>query len=177
MEKKTLKVNEIAFDIYSDAYVFGDGTHESTQFMLDLMAKCDFKDKSVIDVGTGTGILSVFAKLSGASHVLALDMSAPSLEWCRKNAKRNNVEVDLEINNLTQYIDDKADIILANLPPAEQCENIKTIKKNLNNDGMLIISWRNIIPLEDFNKDFKVIEHIEGKEYDAYILKLIESEE
>ena len=172
MNKNTFNINDITFDIYSDENVFGDGTHESTQWMLDFMSKQDFKDKKVMDVGTGTGILSVFAKLSGASHVLALDMFATSLEWCRKNAKRNNVEIDVEINNLTQYIDDKADIILANLPPAEQCENMKTIKKNLNEDGILIISWFNKIPLEDWNKDFEVIEHIEGREYDAYVLKL-----
>ena len=171
MEKTTFNINNIEFDIYSDSSVFGDGTHESTQWMLDLMSNYDFKDKSLIDIGTGTGILSVFAKMSGASHVLALDMSATALEWCRKNAKRNNVEIDAEINNLTEYIDEKADVILANLPPAEQCENLKSVAKNLNDDGILVVSWLNIIPLKDFNKDFEIVKHIEGKEYDAYVLK------
>lgn len=171
MNKNTFNINDITFDIYSDNDVFGDGTHESTQWMLDFMSKQDFTNKTVMDVGTGTGILSVFAKLSGASHVLALDIFATSLEWCRKNAKKNNVEVDVEINNLTQFINDKFDIILANLPPAEQCENLKDVVKNLNDDGTLIISWFNKIPLNDWNKDFEIVDHIEGKEYDAYVLK------
>lgn len=171
MNKNTFNVKDITFDIYSDSSVFGDGTHETTNFMLELMGKYEIKDKSVIDIGTGTGILSVFAALSGASHVLALDMSATAIEWARKNFKKNNVEVDVEINNLTEYIDEKADIIVANLPPAEQVENLKDVKKNLNEDGIIIISWFKTLAFKQFVRGFKVIEHIEGKEYDAYVLK------
>ena len=171
MNKKTFNINNIIFDIYSDSTVFGDGSHESTNSVLELLSKQNLKDKKVMDIGTGTGIQSVFAKLSGAEHVMAIDIFASSLEWARKNFKRNNVEVEVEINNLTQYIDDKFDIVIANLPPAEQCENLKDIKKNLNDGGILIISWKNIIPLKDWNRDFEVVEHIEGKEYDAYVLK------
>lgn len=171
MNKNNFIINSIEFTIYSDSNVFGDGTHESTKAVLELLSRCEIKDKNVIDIGTGTGVQSVFASLSGANHVLALDISASSLEWARKNFKRNNVNVDTEINNLTEYIDDKADIILANLPPAEQVENLKTIEKNLNEDGILIISWLNILPLERHAFNFEVIDHIEGLEYDAYILK------
>lgn len=174
MEKTTLNINDITFDVYHDGSVFGDGSHHSTQNVLELMSKQNFKNKTVMDIGTGTGVLSVFAKLSGASHVLAIDISSNSLDWARKNFKRNNVEVETEINSLTDYMDEKVDIILSNLPPAAQCENIKTVAKNLNQDGILIISWLNIIPLKDFNKDFEVIEHIKGKEYDAYVLRIKE---
>ena len=125
MNKTTVNIDNISFDIYSDNIVFGDGTHESTQEVLELMSKYDFENKTVIDIGTGTGILSIFAKLKEANHVLALDIFPTALEYARKNAKRNNVEIDFEINNLTEYINDKADIILANLPPTEQCENNK----------------------------------------------------
>lgn len=171
MNKTTFNINNIAFDIYSDDTVFGDGTHHSTKNVLELLRKQDFNNKTVMDIGTGTGILSVFAKLSGAKHVFAVDLFASSLEWARKNFKRNNVEVETEINNLADYIDEKFDIIVANLPCAEQCENLKTIVKNLNNDGVLIISWKNIVPLKDYNKDFVIVEHIKDTDYDAYILK------
>lgn len=171
MNKNTFNVNDITFDIYSDSSVFGDGTHETTNFMLELMRKHELKDKNVIDIGTGTGVLSVFASLSGAKRVLALDASATAIEWARKNFKRNSVEVDVEVNNLTEYIDEKADIIVANLPPAEQVENLKSVKKNLNEDGVLIISWLKNLAFKQFVRGFKVIEHIEGIEYDAYVLK------
>lgn len=171
MNKNTFNLKNITFDIYSDSSVFGDGTHESTNFMLELMQKYEIKDKTVMDIGTGTGVLSVFAALSGASHVLALDMSATAIEWARKNFKKNNVEVDVEINNLTEYIDEKADIIVANLPPAEQVENLKSVKKNLNEDGVLVISWLKNLVFGQLVRGFKIIEHIEGKEYDAYVLK------
>ena len=175
MDKTTFNINNITFDIYSDSSVFGDGSHHSTQNVLALMSKQDFKDKTVMDIGTGTGILSVFSKLSGAKHVLAIDLFASSLEWARKNFKRNDVEVEVEINNLTEYMDEKVDIIMANLPPAEQCENLKTVAKNLNEDGILIISWLNRIPLKDWNKDFEVVENIEGEDYDGYILRKLPS--
>lgn len=171
MKKTTFNINNLTFDIYSDETVFGDGTHHSTKNVLDLLSKQDFKNKSVFDIGTGTGILSVFAKLSGADRVFAVDLFASSLEWARKNFKRNNIEVETEINDLTNYIDDKFDIIMANLPCAEQCENLKTVAKNLNDDGILIISWKNLVPLKDFNKDFEIVDHIEGPDYDAYTLK------
>ena len=177
MNKKTFNIDNISFDIYSDNSVFGDGTHESTQYMLKFLQKYLIKDKSMMDIGTGTGILSVFAAKNGAKNILAIDISTPSLEWARKNFKRNNVNVEVEVNNLTEYIDEKFDIICANLPPAEQVENLKTVAKNLNKNGILIISWFNILKIENYSKDFKIVEHIEGAEYDGYVLTKINKEE
>lgn len=170
MNKNAFEINSITFDIYSDSSVFGDGQHETTQFMLEMLQMQDIKGKRVLDIGTGTGILSVFAKKSGADHVMAIDISGAALEWARKNFKRNDVEIEVEINNLTQHLPEQADIIMANLPPAEQAENLKDVKKNLREGGVLIISWFNKVPLEDWNMDFEVVHHIEGREYDGYIL-------
>jgi ribosomal protein L11 methyltransferase len=172
MNKYDININNIEFSIFKDEGVWGDGQHPSTQYMMDLICKYGVEGKSVIDIGTGTGILSVLCGKLGASHILALDADAHSLEWARKNFKRNNVDVEAEINNLTDYIDDKADVILANLPGVVQVENLKTVSKNLNDNGILIISWWNKLKFEDYTKGFKVIEHIEGvDDYDAYILK------
>lgn len=173
MNKTTHKLDEISFDIFSIDGVFGDGSHETTNMMLDLMKSCNLTNKSIIDIGTGTGILSVYAALRGAKNILALDINSTSLEWARKNFKHNNVNVDVEINNLTQYIDTKADIILANLPPNMQVENFRTVQKNLTEDGILIISWLNDLKLESYTKDFEIIDHIKGNEYDVYILKVL----
>lgn len=173
MKKTELSVNDINFTIYSDSIVFGDGSHETTKLVLELLSKCEIRNKFVMDIGTGTGILSVFSSLSGASRVVAIDANGGALEWARKNFKTNNVNVEIELTNLTDEIDDKADIIVANLPMPEQVENLKTVKKNLNENGILIVSWFNQVPLEDFNKEFEVIGHIDGREYDAYVLKYI----
>ena len=171
MNKNTFNIDGVCFDIYSDASVFGDGSHETTQSMLKLMQMQSFDCRDVIDIGTGTGILSVYAAKRGA-NVLALDINGAALEWARKNFKRNDVQVEVEVNDITQHIDRKADIIVANLPPSEQAENLRTVKKNLKDDGVLIISWLNIAKLEQFARDFEVTDHIEGNEYDAYVLKI-----
>ena len=171
MKKTEFNINNIKFNIYNDSTVFGDGSHETTRLVLDTLSKCEIKDKFVIDVGTGTGILSVFSSLSGAARVVAIDANGGALEWARKNFKTNDVNVEIELTNLTDEIDDKADIIVANLPMPEQVENMKTIRKNLAKDGILIISWINFVPIEDHLRDFEIIEKIEGEEYDAYILK------
>lgn len=172
MNKYDINVNNTEFSIFKDEDVWGDGQHPSTQYMMDLICKYGVEGKSVIDIGTGTGILSVLCGKLGASHILALDADAHSLEWARKNFKRNNVDIEAEINNLTDYIDDKADVVLANLPGAIQVENLKTVSKNLNDNGVLIISWWNKLKFEDYARGFEVIERIEGvDDYDAYVLK------
>lgn len=171
MEKHDFNINGMEFSVFKDEKVWGDGEHESTKYMLDFISKYGVKDKSVIDIGTGTGILSVLCGKLGASHILALDLDTHSLEWARKNFKRNEVEVEVEVNNLTDYIDNKADVVLANLPGPIQVENVKTVAKNIKSDGILIMSWWNKLPFEQYVRGFEVIEHIPGNDYDGYVLK------
>lgn len=168
---KDISINDIEFFIYKDGFVWGDGEHESTRNIMELICKYGVKDKTVIDIGTGTGILSVLCGKLGAKSILALDIESHSLEWARKNFKRNNVNVDVEINFLTKDIDDKADIILANLPGPIQPTNLEEVPKNLNDDGLLIISWWNTLPFEKSSQDYEILEHIVGEVYDVYVLK------
>ena len=170
MNKNSFDIGGVCFDIYSDASVFGDGTHETTQNLLKYLQQQELEGREVIDLGTGTGILSVYAAKRGA-NVLALDISGATLEWARKNFKRNDVQVEIEINDVLQYIDRKADVIVSNLPPAEQSQALYTAKNNLTEDGVFIISWLKQLELERFTRDFDVADHVEGEVYDAYVLK------
>ncbi len=169
MNKNTFDIDGVCFDIYSDASVFGDGTHETTQNLLKFLRQQELKGRDIIDLGTGTGILSVYAAKRGAS-VLAVDINSTALEWARKNFKRNDVQVKAEINDKLQYIDRKADVIVSNLPPAEQVEAMYTAKRNLTADGILIVSWLKALDLSQFIAGFVVLDRTEGEVYDAYIL-------
>ena len=61
---------------------FGTGHHATTHLMLSAMQKTDFADKSVLDMGSGTGVLAIFATMRGAKPVYAIDID----EWCSINA-------------------------------------------------------------------------------------------
>ncbi len=103
---------------------FGTGTHETTQLCLAAIEKHLKPGFSVLDVGTGTGILSIGAALQLRSHgtsteqssILACDADPGSIDIARENAILNNVGKDIEffvgsINEETPA----ADLVLANL--------------------------------------------------------------
>jgi ribosomal protein L11 methyltransferase len=170
MDKKVLNINGTTFTIHRGESVFGDGSHESTASVLETMSKYDFKNKKVLDIGTGTGILSVFAALNGA-EVTAVDVYPAAIGYAMKNFEENGVVVDLKFNDLTQGIDKKFDIIVANLAPAQQVENLKTVANRLEKDGVLIISWLNHLDLNRHARKFEVKHHIKNTEYDVYALQ------
>jgi ribosomal protein L11 methyltransferase len=64
---------------------FGTGHHDTTWLMCKNMLEYDFKNKSVFDMGTGTGVLAILAKKLGANEVVGNDID----EWSVENAKEN----------------------------------------------------------------------------------------
>ena len=174
MDKFNLDLNGKKIELRKDNNVWFDITHESTSNMLNLIDKYTVTNKTVFDVGTGTGILAIYSKMRGAKHVTAVDNSASCLEWARKNIRINDVEdIHVEIGDLSEGIEDKFDIVIANLPGQVQVENIKDIDKNLKEDGLLFISWYNKFDFEHytFYLNWEIVEHIPGKEYDCYVLR------
>ncbi|MCL2014800.1 MAG: 50S ribosomal protein L11 methyltransferase, partial [Defluviitaleaceae bacterium] len=71
--------------------VFGTGLHETTQLCVQSLERLDLRGKSILDIGCGSGILSIIAMLLGASRATACDID-PSAESCAKtNAELNGV--------------------------------------------------------------------------------------
>lgn len=173
---KLVHKNDVEISLFKDEKVWGDGQHPSTKYMMDLICKYGVEGKTVIDIGTGSGILSILCGKLGASHILALDIDTHSVECARKNFEHNDVDVETEVNNLTEGITDQFDVIVANLPEHIQIENMKTVSKNMNDGALLIISWWNKLCFKDHSEGFEIIEHIKGvDDYDAYILKVKEN--
>ncbi len=107
---------------------FGTGHHATTYLMVQQMANIDFAGKTVIDFGTGTGILAILAEKLGAANITAVDCD----DWSINNAKEN-----LDINKCTKYKlikaetipgTEKAEIILANINLNIIAENFEAIK-------------------------------------------------
>jgi len=70
---------------------FGSGYHETTQMMLQFILESDLKDKSLLDMGCGTAVLAILARLKGASPVNAIDIDHWSTENAISNCGLNNV--------------------------------------------------------------------------------------
>ena len=76
---------------------FGTGTHPSTQLCLEVVEKYVRPGQSVIDVGCGSGILSIAALKMGAQRALGVDIDSASVRSTRENAAANAVESSLEV--------------------------------------------------------------------------------
>ena len=103
---------------------FGTGHHATTYLMVANMSGIDFKNKTVIDFGTGTGVLAILSEKMGAKSVLAIDNDEWSINNAKENIKVNNCKNITILQAETIPKGNKADIILANI-------NLNIIKENI----------------------------------------------
>lgn len=157
-------------DIIINEWVF-DGDHESTRAILEFMGQTDFKDKEVIDVGCGSGILTVRASELGARHITALDFDNRATENTRQNLERNGItNADVYWTDFMET-DLHADIIIANLPRETGAFCMPKMKQSLNEGGTIITSWYNVMPTDELLNGWDAIDHFKGENYDTYILR------
>ncbi|MCL6616593.1 MAG: 50S ribosomal protein L11 methyltransferase [Anoxybacillus ayderensis] len=96
---------------------FGTGTHPTTVMCIQALEKTVKQGDMVVDVGTGSGILSIAAAMLGAKRVHALDLDPVEVESAKLNVKLNKVHdvVTVSQNNLLDRVDEQADVIVANI--------------------------------------------------------------
>ncbi|HET7658027.1 MAG TPA: 50S ribosomal protein L11 methyltransferase [Bacillales bacterium] len=96
---------------------FGTGTHPTTKMCVQAIEKVLRRGDSVIDVGTGSGVLSIAAAKLGAAKVLAFDLDDVAVKSAKLNVKLNKVQdiVTVKANNLLDHVDETADVVTANL--------------------------------------------------------------
>ncbi|MGG3798182.1 50S ribosomal protein L11 methyltransferase [Metabacillus fastidiosus] len=96
---------------------FGTGTHPTTVLCIQALEKTVEKDDVIIDVGTGSGVLSIAASMLGAKEVLALDLDPVAVESAHMNCELNKVAniVTVKQNNLLHDIEGTKDVIVANI--------------------------------------------------------------
>ncbi len=115
-EEYTPDEGEIVLDI-DPGMAFGIGSHASTAMCVRLLEKYVGDGDYVIDVGTGTGILSMSAVRLGAKGVLALDYDDTAVKVARENVCLNQLDgiIDVRCNDLLNGLAKKADLITANI--------------------------------------------------------------
>lgn len=115
---------------------FGTGSHATTRMCLELM---DVDGKDVIDVGCGSGILGIAAKICGAKSVYMCDIDAQAVEFATKNAELNNVVATIEKADLLEG-EQQADFIFANITADILMRFSKSIGKHLRENGTIVLS-------------------------------------
>ena len=121
---------------------FGTGHHATTRLCLELLQQIEVRDRRVIDVGTGSGVLALAAWRLGASRVAAIDNDADALQNARDNIERNGAAGSIEVLEVDLWSVSlrPADIVLANLTGAVLQRQAEPLKRLTAASGVLIVS-------------------------------------
>lgn len=164
---------------------FGTGQHNTTQLCLELLEKYLHNNDKILDIGCGSGILSIGGMLLGANNAVAVDIEEHAAVTALENAVKNNISTEKYITYCGNIIEDKSlvekigsgyDIICANIV-ADVLIAMKDIFRGfINENGILImsgiISFRKDDVIEAITaQGFEVLEVHEKDDWVAIALK------
>lgn len=177
-EEYSAKEGEKIIDI-DPGMAFGTGTHETTRMCINAIEKYMNKGDSLIDIGCGSGILSIAAAHLGAEKVIAVDLDKLAVKVSKENVDLNGFSntIDVRYGDLTDVIEEKADVIVANIIAdiiAKLSENIADFMK----EGAYFISSGIINDKKDFvisklkENNFDIIEENNDGEWNCIVSKV-----
>ena len=120
---------------------FGTGHHETTHMMIQHILNNDFANKTVLDMGCGTGVLAILAEMKGATNIDAIDID----NWCYinslENVERNNCKhISVYEGNSSLLKGKEFDIVIANINRNILLADMSKYNDCLNNNGLLFLS-------------------------------------
>ena len=120
---------------------FGTAHHETTALIIKMMLDTDFRNRDVLDMGSGTGVLAILAKKLGSATTVAIDND----EWAYRNALDNirmndTNDISVELGDATTLKDRHFDIIIANINRNILLRDMKEYVKCLDNNGIIFFS-------------------------------------
>ncbi|MGB5652258.1 MAG: 50S ribosomal protein L11 methyltransferase [Robiginitalea sp.] len=132
----------VKYDIViSPKMSFGTGHHQTTRLMLDYLLDLEVSGTSVLDVGTGTGVLAILCGLKGARHITGIDIDPWSVENAVENAERNGQnEMEVLEGSMDRVAGRQFDVVLANINRNALTELMAAISGVLREGGRLLIS-------------------------------------
>ncbi len=158
---------------------FGTGLHETTQDLLRYILEEDFSKLTVLDLGTGSGILSIAAGLKNAEHIVALDIRDVTEEVLH-NANLNNINnVEVVVADVTSKdlgVNNKFDVVFINIGGDETLSSMEFINRVLKNNGKLFVSglveWSSDTILEELkSQGYNLLKSTKTNEWVTMILK------
>ncbi|NQU86824.1 MAG: 50S ribosomal protein L11 methyltransferase [Mariniphaga sp.] len=120
---------------------FGTGNHETTSMMIEFLLKENMVGKEVLDMGCGTGILSIMASMLGAKKITAIDIDKWSFDATKTNAQLNNINnIEAFQGDSSLLKDQKSDVILANIQRNVLLADMEKYVSVLKSEGILVMS-------------------------------------
>lgn len=154
LDKIKIADGEVAVTIDA-GMAFGTGSHETTRLCARAMlAVADqlgntLKDKIMLDVGCGSGILAISARKLGFGQVSGFDNDPEAIRVSVENAQQNNVDIAFKIDDIACLPPQAADCICANIQADVLGQHATTLCKAIANDGVLVLSG--ILSMESQN--------------------------
>ncbi len=143
---QTIDASDDTIDVIIDPKMsFGTGHHETTQMMIELLRDYMGPGKSVLDVGTGSGILAIVAAKMGAGPVVGIDTDQDAindaLENCRINGLQNIIRMYTgELAAISDIASISFDLVIANIERKTILEMFDLITMHVSKTGMLLLS-------------------------------------
>ena len=163
-EEYSPQEGEIVIEI-DPGMAFGTGTHETTSMCINQIEKNLKAGDRVIDIGSGSGILSMAAVLLGAEKATGVDLDPVAGRVALENVELNNLQDKIEIlhGNLTDVIREKADIVVANIMADIILILLEDVREFIKDDGLFISSGiiqekRAAVEARLLEKNFSIVE-------------------
>ncbi len=163
-EEYSPQEGEIVIEI-DPGMAFGTGTHETTSMCINQIEKNLKAGDMVIDIGSGSGILSMAAVLLGAEKATGVDLDPVAVRVALENVELNNLQdkIDILHGNLTDVIREKADIVVANIMADIILILLEDVRAFIKDDGLFISSGiiqekRAAVEARLLEKNFRIVE-------------------
>jgi len=141
--------DKVVFAI-NPGHLFGTGLHQSTQLCLEQLENIVKHETTLLDIGCGSGILSLVSLMLGAKSAFALDLEPGCVKVVRENAALNNISMDklkiragnalIDKELVDEIFESKYSIILANIVADVIIALLPLVKRSLSDDGLFICS-------------------------------------
>ncbi len=118
---------------------FGTGLHPTTQQCLEALSELELAERSLLDVGTGSGILAIAAGKRGARPIVATDIDELAVRAARENCERNGIDADIVMGSAAD-VSGTFDVVVANIVAATLQSIARDLRARLAPGGTLVLA-------------------------------------